>query len=83
MGLGCGCAASIFNSYVLNKLKKGELKNVLYIATGALLSTTSIQQGDTVPGIAHAIVIKSDASKKADLDINAIYNSKKIVKKGV
>lgn len=62
-GSGCGCSASIFNSYVLEKLNKGELKNVLYIATGALLSTTSIQQGDTVPGIAHAIVIKSDVKK--------------------
>lgn len=59
-GSGCGCSASIFNSYILNKLKTGELKKVLFISTGALLSTTSTQQGDTIPGIAHAVVIKSD-----------------------
>lgn len=58
-GSGCGCSASIFNSYVLNKLKSGELNRVLYIATGALLSTTSTQQGDTIPGIAHAVVLRS------------------------
>lgn len=62
-GSGCGCSASIFNSYILSKLKSGEVKSVLFIATGALLSTTSIQQGDTVPGIAHAVVIKSDVKK--------------------
>jgi stage V sporulation protein AD len=65
-GSGCGCSASIFNSYVLNKLKAGEFKKVLYIATGALLSTTSTQQGDTIPGIAHAVVIKSDKGQKGE-----------------
>lgn len=59
-GSGCGCSAAIFNSYVLDKLKTGEFKKVLFIATGALLSTTSAQQGDTLPGIAHAVVIKAD-----------------------
>jgi stage V sporulation protein AD len=59
-GSGCGCSASIFNSYILNKLKSGEFKKVLFISTGALLSTTSTQQGETIPGIAHAVVIKSD-----------------------
>ncbi len=58
-GSGCGCSASIFNSYVVERLKTGQLKNVLYVATGALLSTTSCQQGESVPGIAHAIVVKS------------------------
>lgn len=63
-GSGCGCSAAIFNSYVLNKLRKGELKKVLYIATGALLSTTSTQQGDTIPCIAHAVVVRSDISQE-------------------
>ncbi len=56
---GCGCSASILNSYVIERLKTGQLKKVLYIATGVLLSTTSCQQGDSMPGVAHAIVIKS------------------------
>ena len=62
-GSGCGCSAAIFNSYILNKLKAGELKKVLFIATGALLSTTSTQQGESIPGIAHAIVMRSDFKK--------------------
>lgn len=70
-GSGCGCSASIFNSYVIERLKTGQLKNVLYIATGALLSTTSCQQGESVPGIAHAIVVKS----------NVVTKSKTITKK--
>ena len=42
----------------MKKLIAGEYKKVLFMATGALLSTTSSQQGDTVPGIAHAVVIE-------------------------
>ena len=59
-GSGCGCSASIFNSYIVERLKTGQLKKVLYVATGALLSTTSCQQGESIPGIAHGIVIKSE-----------------------
>ena len=59
-GSGCGCSASIFNSYVIEKLKKLEYKKILYVATGALLSTTSTQQGETIPGIAHAVVIENE-----------------------
>ena len=69
-GSGCGCSASVLNSYILNKVKTGEYKKVLFIATGALLSSTSTQQGDTIPGIAHAVVIenydeKNDKNKKS------------------
>ena len=54
-GSGCGCGASILNSYVYDRLRTGELKNVLFIATGALMSTVSSQQGNSIPGIAHAV----------------------------
>lgn len=57
-GSGCGCSASIINSYILNKIDKGEYKKVILMSTGALLSTTSSQQGETIPGIAHAVVIE-------------------------
>ena len=57
-GSGCGCSATVFNSIIMKKLIAGEYKKVLFMATGALLSTTSSQQGDTVPGIAHAVVIE-------------------------
>lgn len=54
-GSGAGCSASVLNSYILKKLKTGEFKRVLLVSTGALMSTTSSQQGDTIPGIAHAV----------------------------
>ena len=55
-GSGAGCCASVLNSYIIKKFQKGQLKKVLFMPTGALLSTTSSQQGDTVPGVCHAII---------------------------
>ena len=52
-GSGCGCSAAVLCSYILDKMTAGELKNVLVIATGALMSPTSSQQGESIPGIAH------------------------------
>lgn len=52
---GCGCSASVLCSYILGKMERRELKNVLFIATGALMSPTSSQQGESIPGIAHLI----------------------------
>jgi len=56
-GSGCGCSASILNSFFIEKLRKKVYKKILYMATGALLSTTATQQGESIPGIAHAVVI--------------------------
>ena len=47
----------------MKKLISGEYKKVIFMATGALLSTLSCQQGDTVPGIAHAIVIEGEKNE--------------------
>ncbi len=58
-GSGCGCSASVLCSEVLNKIKNKQLNNILFIATGALMSPTSSQQGENVPGIAHLVNIKS------------------------
>lgn len=57
-GSGAGCSASVLNSFVLKKMDEGVFKKVLFAATGALLSTLSSQQGDSVPGICHAVVIE-------------------------
>ncbi|MDD2362319.1 MAG: stage V sporulation protein AD [Oscillospiraceae bacterium] len=54
-GSGCGCSAAVLCSYILGKMGAGELKNVLFIATGALMSPTSTQQGESIPGIAHLV----------------------------
>lgn len=52
---GCGCSASVLCSYILNKMREGSLNNVLFVATGALMSTTTQQQGESIPGIAHLV----------------------------
>ena len=57
-GSGCGCAAVTLAAYILPKLKKGEWKRVLFVPTGALMSTVSFNEGASVPGIAHAIVLE-------------------------
>ncbi len=58
-GSGCGCSASVLCSIILNQLKNNELKNILFMATGALMSPTSTQQGESIPSVAHLLNIKS------------------------
>ena len=57
-GSGAGCSAVVFNSYIFDKLKRGEIKRVLLAATGALLSTVSSGQGESIPCICHAVAIE-------------------------
>ncbi|MFQ6752687.1 MAG: stage V sporulation protein AD [Clostridia bacterium] len=57
-GSGAGCSASVLNSYIMYKLSRGEYKKVLLVSTGALMSTTTAQQGDTIPGVAHAVELE-------------------------
>ena len=59
-GSGCGCSAVVLNGNILRRIQAGELRRVLFLATGALLSTTTSQQGESIPGIAHAIVLEAD-----------------------
>lgn len=58
-GGGCGCSASTFAGYVYKKMKRGEIKRALIMSTGALLSTISPFQGESIPGIAHAVSLQS------------------------
>ena len=57
-GSGCGCSAATFASYILPKLEKGEWKRILFVPTGALLSKVSFNEGQSVPGIAQAVVVE-------------------------
>ncbi len=57
-GSGAGCSAVVLNSYLYNKLMTGGLKKILFVATGALLSTVSSGQGESIPCIAHAVVLE-------------------------
>ncbi len=57
-GSGCACAGTTFAGMIYSKLKSGELNRILFIPTGALMSPTSIQQGESIAGIAHGIIIE-------------------------
>lgn len=57
-GSGCGCSAVTLSSYFLKNIEEARWKRILFVPTGALLSTVSFNEGKTVPGIAHAVVIE-------------------------
>lgn len=57
-GSGCGCVATVFSGYIYKMLQEKKYKKVLVIATGALMNSTSSQQGESIPGIAHAVSIE-------------------------
>ncbi len=57
-GSGCGCAAVTLSSYILPRIESGEWNRVLFVPTGALMSTVSYNEGESVPGIAHGIVLE-------------------------
>ena len=58
-GSGCGCAASVFCSKILSDLSNGIYNNILFMATGALMSPTTCGQGATIPSIAHLVNVKN------------------------
>lgn len=62
-GSGCGCSASVLAGYFYKQLEKGVLNRILVLSTGALLSTISTFQGESIPGIAHAVVLESKEGK--------------------
>ena len=59
-GSGCGCSASVLAAHILPAMEKGIWKRVLFAATGALMSPTSAQQGESIPGICHAVVMENE-----------------------
>ena len=58
-GSGCGCSGSVVNSYIMRQLKEKTLKRVFFVGTGALLSPTSSMQGESIPSIAHGVLLTS------------------------
>ena len=57
-GSGCGCSASVFTGYFYKQLIEGKISKILIISTGALMSPTTTFQGESIPGIAHAVAIE-------------------------
>lgn len=58
-GSGCGCSATVLTSYIFKQLKKKNFKKILFIPTGALMSPVSFNEGNSIPGIAHCVMIES------------------------
>ena len=58
-GSGCGCGASVLCGYFTDMLKSGKISRLLFVGTGALLSPTSSLQGESIPSVAHAVVISN------------------------
>jgi stage V sporulation protein AD len=58
-GSGCGCSASVLCGYLLNGMRSGRWKKILFAATGALLSPVSTQQGESIPSICYAVSIST------------------------
>ena len=54
-GSGCGCSASVLCGHLLHRMERGELRRILFCATGALMSPTSSQQGQSIPGVCHIL----------------------------
>ena len=62
-GSGCGCSASVLCGYLLGKMRRGEIKRMLFCGTGALLSPLSTQQGESIPSVCHAVSFSAERSE--------------------
>lgn len=58
-GSGCGCSASVVSAYVLPEMEKKHYKNVIFVASGAMMSPDMIKQGESIPAIGHLLVFES------------------------
>lgn len=68
-GSGCGCSAVVMAADIIPNLEKGVLKNVLFIGTGALMNPLSVNQGQTIPGIAHLVHLRSVKKEEISADL--------------
>ena len=58
-GSGCGCSAAVLNGYLLRGMREGKWNRIVFAPTGALLSPTSTMQGESIPGVCHAVVLEN------------------------
>jgi stage V sporulation protein AD len=63
-GSGCGCSAVVLNACLLPRLQQGTLGRIVFMSTGALMSPTSSLQGESIPGVAHAVVLESPRAER-------------------
>ena len=62
-GSGCGCCAAVFAGHILKCLQEGMWRRILFAPTGALMSLVTSQQGESIPGICHALAIEAEEAK--------------------
>jgi len=62
-GSGCGCSAVVLASYILPKLRSGELSDILVYGTGAMMSPSSLKQGQAIPAVAHLLHLSAPSAK--------------------
>ena len=58
-GSGCGCSAAVLNGYLLRGMREGKWNRIVFAPTGALLSPTSTMQGESIPGVCHAVILET------------------------
>ena len=63
-GSGCGCSATVFGSYILPRIAAGELRRVLFLGTGAMMSPQIIQQGECIPAVAHLVCVTAKEERE-------------------
>ena len=63
-GSGCGCSATVFGAYILPRIAAGELRRVLFLGTGAMMSPQIIQQGECIPAVAHLICVTAKEERE-------------------
>ncbi len=65
-GSGCGCSAVVLAADLLEKIGRGELSDILFIGTGALMNTLALNQGQSIPGIGHLVRIRGTSKKQSE-----------------
>ena len=58
-GSGCGCSAAVLNGYLLRGMREAKWNRIVFAPTGALLSPTSTMQGESIPGVCHAVILEN------------------------
>ena len=61
---GCGCSAAVLCALLLDELNEGRMNRIVFAGTGALMSPTSVQQGESIPAVCHAVVLESGKGER-------------------
>lgn len=72
-GSGCGCSAVVLASYFLPRIKRGDLRRILFLGTGAMMSPDSIKQGGAIPGIAHLLRLETGGKNVGEVILPYVW----------